>query len=977
MIAENPGRANPDTGGHAGGAQPYDIPLPDMPPASQRDSEPETSRPADVEAPPTGNADGEQDSVSGLSAAGGDLSDAHLSMLVEGGISRAYVHRRADAGLLRSVRVGDRLPEKLASMDWLKPDNRPGILFGSEDVSEEVSWQLRPDNPPRSVDGRVHKYIAEPDSPNYGVLRRSRRGPVLIVEGTKQSLAAAAALEACDVDDDLRDVTLIGIRGCYGWRRDGVIDTDLAELCAGREVGVALDADAAVNFQVYSAGLELKKALHRTAESVEFLQLPGRKNKAGLDDLLAPIPEAGRRAKLVSWWNLRQALPAAKKPHQKTAASWGLDGGGFTAWDPATGHLLPEDTAKHIINQHHWALTSESAQLARYVDGVYIIDHDGLLLTVDICTVLGNTYGPGHGTSIATMVRALCAQRPRIPVRPTEPLMCCENGLLDLRTLELRPHTPAFKTLRKVPVRWDPGATAPHWVEWAHHQLGAQQLTCLEERASAMLDPSTTPNQAIELFGPARTGKSTVGRVLESLVMSHQVSAVTLQDMSDDRFAAADLYGKALNIGADLSKSHINDSSLFKRLTGNDVIRGNIKHVKSFEFRNQALMVFSCNAIPTVSEQSDAYFQRICPIALPRTYAGKTDQRIEDRILAELPGILVRLVTAWHAVYRRAEVDPSKRWTPVPAAVLAQFRTGSDRVARFASACCKTGVTTGGDPDAEVGMGTNGPSTGKQILDAFNRWAEQEGLTKMGKKSLLDRIRRVPGVTEVRIGADYTRGFSLEILEEDAWGEPADETSLLLTHLFGADVAAEQAAYQLERAQQEAVEASYPPRPAAGPNSPVSDDAYSDGPPDEPPSGSPLLDGVIALVRDRARRPSSALWSALTKCESGELPPRAFKAQLEKIQAQTPQLTVQEVAEKFDVSAEVALPLLRLVALRLAGELAMYELVFRRDDKGKIARFDPTTYLDTEAKKAAKKACLPAYAAFMILNRPASERTDS
>lgn len=155
------------------------------------------------------------------------------------------------------------------------------------------------------------------------------------------------------------------------------------------------------------------------------------------------------------------------------------------------------------------------------------------------------------------------------------------------------------------------------------------------------------------------------------------------------------------------------------------------------------------------------------------------------------------------------------------------------------------------------------------------------------------------------------------------------------------------------------------------------DDADSDGLGEDSPSGSPLLDEVIGLVRGRARRPSSALWSALTKCEGGTLPPRAFKAQLEKIQARTPQLTVQEVADKFDVSAEVALPLLRLVALRLAGELAMYELVFRRDDKGKLKRFDPTTYLDKTAKKAAKKACLPADSAFMILSRPSSERTDS
>ena len=148
------------------------------------------------------------------------------------------------------------------------------------------------------------------------------------------------------------------------------------------------------------------------------------------------------------------------------------------------------------------------------------------------------------------------------------------------------------------------------------------------------------------LYGPSRSGKSTYLRLLRAIVGPRDTSSVTLHQLAEDKFASANVYGKRLNIAADLSSREISDLSIFKMLTGEDHISANKKYGAQFTFRNAALFAFSANEIPAVSEGSDAYFQRVIPFNFARSFKGAEDPTIEARILAELPGILVRLAKA-------------------------------------------------------------------------------------------------------------------------------------------------------------------------------------------------------------------------------------------------------------------------------------------------------------------------------------------
>ncbi|MBN7296580.1 DNA primase family protein [Mycobacteroides abscessus] len=908
---------------------------------------------------------------------GRPLTPEHLSYLDREGIRAEYASELADAGLLRSVALGDTLPE---GFDWLPDEARTGILFPWV-MAHETVWQLRPDTPPLDPkDGRPRKYLFAPKAAaSYNLLHRARPGHddlVVISEGTKQPMAVVSALSSQSAADSrIVDATVVGIPGVYGWSKGRVITPGLVDLCRGKKVVIIPDRDARTNRSVYDALDDLKASLG-CAKSVEFVWLPEMGgDRAGIDDQLKDVAVERRRVVVEDLLLATHPKPAKRRPSEKS----GMGSTTFEAWDPMTGRLRVADLAQHLIERHHWALTAESGELARYKDGVYVIDSTQLLLESDLIRIMGNTYETKHKNNVLSALRGLSATRARIPMRPSEPLMCVANGLVDLRTLELHPHTPNFMTMRKVPLRWDPAATAERWVEWGTHQMGAEQLAVFEEGAAQMLDPSRTPTKGIYLFGPSRTGKSTLCRVCEGFAPEEQVSAVQLQSLSDDQFAAADLYGMVLNVAADMPKSHIENPSLFKSMLGDDKIRGNKKYGPTFKFRNQALFVFSCNTIATVSEQSEAYFDRILPVGMVRSYLGKTDTRIEAGILEELPGILVRLARAWQAQYLRASVDPATRWSSVPDAVTARFRADSDRVARFLNACCTIGVTapsatapagvptigTVNAPKTPVGMGSNGPATPGQLHEAFNIWAEQEGLAKIGRKTLIERIRKTPGVRDVRVGPASVRALNVEVKDPGEW---IDETSdnELIAALFGADAVPSQPIETLidgtvEVVVDEADTAAAPP-PASAPSQPGG-----------------LLERAIALVRQSARSASMGLWVALYEMESGDLNRRKFSENLAAVHTIAPQLTVADASVALGIAPEAALPLLRLVGNRLreqgagtAGDMRMLEIARVRRPDGTLTVLDPTGYITPDTKKAVVAAAQPVDAAFLILNSPTS-----
>jgi putative DNA primase/helicase len=624
---------------------------------------------------------------------------------------------RAEALGIHGVLDPADVPEEI-SRHWVRG---PGMVvdFVQPDGSAVPMW--RPDTPVPNDDDpeHPHKYLAPPDT--GGTLNHRRAAapgkPTLLVEGTLQALCADVWAP--------EDWGVVGMFGCWGWSGADLTWTE------GANVIVFADADVSTNRHVYDAVCGLLDALDAEGATATVARLPAT-GKDGLDDVLGRRPEGRRTSYLV-----RVAEAATRRMPKRPPLG--------SQFFEANGSLKVATLATSIMTEHPAALTAEDG-IALYADGVYRLDPAAL--TGAMAKRLGEAHRSTYLESLEQVVRSRLAEQGRVlPVHADEPFLNVANGMVDLRTGTFWPHDPKYLSSVQLPVAWNGCSFCPDYEEWLN-SVCPEQAAELEDAVSAMLDPSRTPPKAVFLYGPSRSGKSTFLRILKAVAGTENTSGVTLHQLSDNRFAAANVYGKTLNAAADLSGRDVEDLSVFKMLTGEDLITADRKFGQIFNFTNRALFAFSANDLPQVSESSRAYSERIKPFRFGHSFAGHEDPAIEDKIMAELPGILRRWVKAWQAKNVRGG------YLPTADGVREEFETRSDRVRQWMS------------EELEITETMAAGSTGKELYGWFKIWADANGVGSFSRVKLYDRLKNCPLVREGRVGTAHSRGLNLRLKSE-------------------------------------------------------------------------------------------------------------------------------------------------------------------------------------------------------------------
>lgn len=710
---------------------------------------------------------------------GQTLLPDHFDYLAGSGISEAYLKATP---LIRSVETQADLPDYFREReDIVRPR---GILFGWRTKDGSIEWQLRLDEPLTDPDtGRVKKYLMRADSGvRYGLILKRSGSKVLIVEGTKQGHAVAAAIDM--------NTSVIQIPGCTGWSRGGwTVPMEMVQLTANKQVHILLDADAADNLLVYTAGEKLAERLSPTAKSVKFLRCPGE-GKSGIDDFLSGQDERQRKTTLEVLVKNAKTRPATHRPKPALRV---IDGDGnpdadSSEWMFTPGGKLRVDTvAKHLLTTETPVALGASG-LAVYRAGVYKVSDAAIESMVG--DLLLDQYDTGKVSNLSSRLRGLCHSRDLV-LRDArsgvdesplfdEPLLCVENGVVNLESGELLPHSPDYLMTTRFSVQYDPQATCPLFDSWLSESTtirGRDQTDVLLDVVSQIIDYTRLPERAPFLFGPTRSGKSTFLELLRKMVGPGATSAVSMHDLESDQFALADLYGKRINIDGDVSDEYVPSVSNLKRLTGRDPLPANMKYGRRFTFVNLALPIFSGNTLPTVGERSRAFMARVIPVSFPHSREGHEDESLPGRLESELPGILNRLIDAWRA--RRAR---GGKFLPPHRIVLTDFEQRVSSVHSFlADACwlwapCGEGWVPprkGGDPKtirAGYGLPLN------KLYRLYESWARatgHKGVLLQGnfKKQILDIPGVVVGTCQITNGGVFNVTPNLQA----EWGDvPAE-----------------------------------------------------------------------------------------------------------------------------------------------------------------------------------------------------------
>lgn len=149
--------------------------------------------------------------------------------------------------------------------------------------------------------------------------------------------------------------------------------------------------------------------------------------------------------------------------------------------------------------------------------------------------------------------------------------------------------------------------------------------------------------KAVLLFGSGDNGKGVFIKLVEAFLGLENTSHVPLQELDNDRFAAADLYGKLANTFGDLKSEKLSMTGMFKTLVSGDSIRAQRKYGQPFSFRNFAKLIFSANKIPDSEDKSYAYYKRWLILPFEKVFERECkDAMLIDKLTTEeeLSGLL-------------------------------------------------------------------------------------------------------------------------------------------------------------------------------------------------------------------------------------------------------------------------------------------------------------------------------------------------
>lgn len=256
---------------------------------------------------------------------------------------------------------------------------------------------------------------------------------------------------------------------------------------------------------------------------------------------------------------------------------------------------------------------------------------------------------------IRNLLRALRAQSmsfsggspPLLNGQPCAHYIPLLDGVLDIRTLEARPYPEGYFTTYNLLVQCaDVGKKRSKlWEDFVDSVFGDDQESkeLLQDWFGYVLAPGNPFEKLLLIEGVSRGGKGVIQTALTTL-LGGNIAAPTLNTLSE-RFGLASLVGLPLAIIPD-ARSSLDPArravALERMLSiaGNDSVTIDRKFFKEVKMVLPCKIVLMANKIPKLSDNSRAIVERVLPLKLVRSFRGREDTTLKERLSGETEGIL-------------------------------------------------------------------------------------------------------------------------------------------------------------------------------------------------------------------------------------------------------------------------------------------------------------------------------------------------
>lgn len=293
--------------------------------------------------------------------------------------------------------------------------------------------------------------------------------------------------------------------------------------------------------------------------------------------------------------------------------------------------------------------------------------------------MLGVEGSSDRAGNVAAMVRDLSTLPMGRRMNDHENLICLENGMFDLVSGDLSPHSKDFYATYMLPIRFDPEADCPTWKRCLDQWI-ADKPSVIEAQkfAGYCLTRETRWERWLLLLGPGGDGKSTFMNVLRAMVGPNNCSHIPMGRL-EDQFYLSRLVDKLINMSTEI-ESKAMQSQEIKAIVSGDPICASFKNQTPFDFVPFCKLIYSTNRLPKVLDNSDGWFRKLMIIKFEGRFvkSGTADIFLKDKLIEELPGIF-----AWALMGLVMLRDEGFKETPAMLEAVGEYKRMNNNVLYF------------------------------------------------------------------------------------------------------------------------------------------------------------------------------------------------------------------------------------------------------------------------------------------------------
>lgn len=317
-------------------------------------------------------------------------------------------------------------------------------------------------------------------------------------------------------------------------------------------------------------------------------------------------------------------------------------------------------------------------------------------------------------------------------------ILNCQNGVIDLKTFEFKPHSPDLLCSKITNAKYDPQQSSEQWEAFMSQVFEGNQakIEYLQKLFGYALTGSTAEECCYMLYGSTtRNGKSTCVETFAYMLgntggysMNMKPESLAMKQNNDSRSASSDiarLQGCRFLSCSEPPKKMIFDVALLKTLLGRDCITARFLHQNEMQFIPIFKLFFNSNFLPVVTDGTLFSSGRIAVLEFTKHFEpSEQDKGLKDRLKQpeNLSGLLNWCLQGLKKYY-------AEGLTPPPEVVSAtdQYRNDSDKIGCFINECL---------------IECPGKNTKlKDIYTVYEKWCEGNGFGTENRNNFTAEIK--------------------------------------------------------------------------------------------------------------------------------------------------------------------------------------------------------------------------------------------